>query len=156
MSGFVGRQHELFHGWRFLMTASCTNFCINDLENRRTQTVKRREIWRVMVLPQAVVGVIVSLICFLIAGELAAKSAAVGSVIVIIASFAGGFIALGPYFDRVGFLLARIMLGTFLKIIIALFLFAVMLKGTSLLPVFMFAGFTVTLLGLFLSFKMLD
>lgn len=118
--------------------------------------MRRRDLWRVMVLPQSAVGLLVSLLCLLIGGGLAAKSALVGSVIVIIASFAGGFIALGPHFERAGFAFGRIMLGAFLKIIIVVFMFAVMLKGTSLLPIYLLTGLSVTLLGLFLSFKMLD
>jgi len=118
--------------------------------------MKRRDVWRILVLPLVIVGVIVSLISFVLEGGLAAKSAAVGSVIVIIASFASGFIALGPHFNIAGVALARIMIGEVLKILVVMFLFAVMLKGTSLIPMYLFAGITATLLGSFLSFKMLD
>lgn len=118
--------------------------------------MRRRDVWRVMVMPQLIVGLIVCFIAYLIDGSFAARSAAVGSVIVLIASFAGGFIALGPHFDRAGIAFSRIMLGEFLKIILVLFLFGVMLKGTTLLPVFLFAGLSATLFGSFLSFKMLD
>lgn len=107
-------------------------------------------------MPQLIVGLMVCFSAYLIDGSFAARSAAVGSVIVIIATFAGGFIALGPHFNRAGIAFSRIMLGEFLKIIIVLFLFAVMLKGTTLFPLFMLAGLAATLLGSFLSFKMLD
>lgn len=118
--------------------------------------MRRRDVWRVLVLPLVIVGLIVSLISFLLDGGLAAKSAATGSAIVIIASFASGFIALGPNFNMAGVALARIMLGEVLKILVVLFLFALMLIATSLIPVYLFAGIVATLLGSFLSFKMLD
>jgi len=118
--------------------------------------MKRRDVWRVLVMPLVLVGVVVSIVSLALNGVLAAKSAAVGSVIVIIASFASGFIALGPHFNIAGIAFARILLGEVLKILVVMFLFALMLKATSLMPVYLFAGMTVTLLGSFLSFKMLD
>ena len=118
--------------------------------------MRRRDIWRVLVLPLVIVGLSVSLISFLLDGGLAAKSAAVGSAIVIFATFASGFIALGPNFNIAGVALARIMLGEVLKILVVMFLFALMLLATSLIPVYLFAGMAVNLLGSFLSFKMLD
>ncbi len=118
--------------------------------------MKRRDVWRVLVLPLVIVGLIVSLISFMLDGSLAAKSAAVGSAIVIFAAFASGFIALGPNFNIAGVALARIMLGEVLKILVVMFLFALMLIATSLIPVYLFVGIAATLLGSFLSFKMLD
>jgi len=94
--------------------------------------MRRRDVWRVLVLPLVMVGLIVSLISFLLDGGLAAKSAAMGSVIVIIATFASGFIALGPHFNIAGVAFARILLGEVLKILVVMFLFALMLKATSL------------------------
>jgi len=78
----------------------------------------RRDIFKVILLPQIVLMLIASIVCLLASGKLAAQAALVGGIIVMIGSAVSGFIGLGPVFSNAHIAFARMMLAEMFKIFV--------------------------------------
>jgi len=115
----------------------------------------RRDIFKVILLPQIVLMLVASLVCLAVSGKLAAQAALVGGVIVMIGSAVSGFIGLGPVFRNVSVAFARILVAEMFKIFLVLFLLAKVIAAAKLPSLPLLAGAGLTLLGTFFSFGLI-
>jgi len=113
----------------------------------------RRDIVRVILMPQIGLMVIAVLLCLLLMGKQAGQAAFVGGLIVLIGSFISGFIGLGPVFRNVGVAFARIIVAETIKIFVILFLLANVIASAKLPPLALLIGAGMTLMGTFFSFR---
>ena len=115
----------------------------------------RRDIFKVILLPQIVLMLLAALGGLILSGKLAAKAAFIGGLIVMIGSFVSGFVGLGPVFRNASLAFARIMLAEMLKILVVLYLLAKVIAAAKLPPLALLAGAGLTLLGTFFSFALI-
>jgi len=115
----------------------------------------RRDIVKVILLPQIVLMLIASVLSWFISGKLAANAAFVGGIIVMIGSFVSAFVGLGPVFRNASVAYVRVLVGETLKIFVVLFLLAKVIVAAKLPPLALLAGAGLTLIGNFFSFGLI-
>ena len=115
----------------------------------------RRDIFKVILLPQIALMLLAALVCFAVSGKLAAQAALVGGVIILIGSFVSGFVGLGPVFRNARIAFARVMLAEMLKIFVVLFLLAKVIAAAKMPPLPLLIGAGVTLMATFFSFGLI-
>lgn len=116
--------------------------------------MNRRQIWRAWLIPQALCTGITALFVLMFTDHMAAKAALIGGLIVMLGSFAAGFIGMGPAFGRAGIAYVRVMLAEGIKIFLMLFLLVLFATETTLPVWALCLGFGVAYMGSLFSLKL--
>lgn len=118
--------------------------------------MRRREIVKVILMPQLVLAMLASLICALFFGKAGAHAGFVGGVIVMIGSGVSGFVALGPNFNNPNLAFAKVFIGEMLKIFVIGYLLTKVFAAAKIPPLAVIIGTGFTLLGSFFGFGLLQ